>query len=313
MTALDAGSPAISKKGLQGCASAQDEGVSPLFPPQLGVEHTLAVAQVQEGLKRSPLLYGLAQSRWSLASLREAIDWMACLSLSGVWRLLRRFGLSYKRGQRHVHSPDRLYDVKLARIRVALEQARQQPQRVLFFYQDEHLVARNASVARVYAQEGALAPKAELYAGFNGMQRLVGCLNPLTGQLLIQRKKSMVLAQFISYLAWVEQQCPQAQRIYIALDNWSVHVSPLVQQALQQRQSKIELLWLPTYAPWTNPIEKVWLAFNREVAHMHPHTHDWTGLSERVDAWLAALPARAEELLRLTGLAPDPHQEVVFG
>lgn len=108
MTRLPAGSPATSTKGSRAYASVQEEGASLLFPPELGIEQDLAAAQVQGVLHRSPLLYEQSRSRWCLAGIGQAVRWMRRLSLSGVWRLLKRLGLSYKRGQRHVHSPDPL-------------------------------------------------------------------------------------------------------------------------------------------------------------------------------------------------------------
>ncbi|HZT35223.1 MAG TPA: helix-turn-helix domain-containing protein, partial [Nitrososphaera sp.] len=72
------------QEGIAGLHIRTGRGRKPVFPPRLGVEHDLAVAHVQSVLNRSPLLYGQSRSRWSLAALKEAIDWMASLSLSGV-------------------------------------------------------------------------------------------------------------------------------------------------------------------------------------------------------------------------------------
>ncbi len=81
-----------------------------------------------------------------------------------------------------------------------------------------------------------------------------------------------------------------------------MQVSPLVQETLEARHSKIKLLFLPTYAPWTNPMEKVWLRFKQEVAHMHPHWFLWKPWRERIDAWLASVRQGSERMLRSTGV-----------
>jgi putative transposase len=48
-----------------------------------------------------------------------------------------------------------------------------------------------------------------------------------------------------------------AQRtILLVWDNWGVHYQEKV--AAKATELGIGLLWLPTYAPWTNPIEKMW-------------------------------------------------------
>jgi len=35
------------------------------------------------------------------------------------------------------------------------------------------------------------------------------------------------------------------------------------------RQEGITLVYLPTYAPWLNPIEKLWRKAYQEVLHLH--------------------------------------------
>jgi transposase len=101
----------------------------------------------------------------------------------------------------------------------------------------------------------------------------------------------------------VQDRYPQAERIYIALDNWPVHFQPDVLVGLQA--SKITLVFLPTYAPWLNPIEKVWPKLKQEVLHLHRYTSRWKDLQERVEHWLTQLDRPSPELLRYVGLSPD--------
>jgi len=56
----------------------------------------------------------------------------------------------------------------------------------------------------------------------------------------------------------------------IALDNWSVHINERGQLRCKPVRARIQLLFQPTYAPWTNPIEKVWLRFNEDVSPCIP-------------------------------------------
>lgn len=202
-----------------------------------------------------------------------------------------------------MHSPDRLYRFKLARIRQVYWQARQSGGKTVLLSLDEHLVGRYPTLARCYSQKGAAPLLARQYAGYNSMLRLIGCLDAWSGAVLVRRFGSISLPQFLRFLLCIEEQYPQAQEIFVAVDNWSVHVSPKVQEALCQRGSKICLLFLPTYAPWTNPIEKLWGRFQQEVSHMHQHWAKWNPWRERIDDWIASLPFRAQEMYHLTGLA----------
>jgi DDE superfamily endonuclease len=284
------------------CGCSQDAGASPLFSPVHGNDLHSAAAQVQAVCYRSPLLYDLPRSRWSLALLQQSLAWWADKSLSGLSKLLKRMHVSYKRGRLAVHSPDLQYEVKLARIRQAYQQMQHDPTHVVLLYLDEHLVGRYPTLARCYSSTGAPGMLARQYAGYNSMLRLVGCLDAATGAVFAKRYGSVTVDNFLTFLQRVEEQYPNAEVIYIALDNWSVHVNERVLPALQARQSKIQLLFQPTYAPWTNPMEKVWLRFNEDVSHMHPHWAKWQPWRLRIDDWIAKVRPASEAMLSATGL-----------
>jgi transposase len=201
-----------------------------------------------------------------------------------------------------VHSPDPDYDLKLLYVAQAQQQARQHPERIVFLYGDEFTYYRRASVAQGYAVCGSSQPRVELGHRANLFQRVAACLHLLTGQLLVMQTQRFTVKYFLRFLRQVEAAFPHAERIFIALDNWAVHFHPDILLALQT--STITLLRLPTYAPWTNPIEKVWLALNRQVLHLHPFGDDWTGLKAAVQAWFDRHRVASLSLLRAVGLYP---------
>jgi hypothetical protein len=293
----------MSRKGWTAYEYSQDEAARLLFPPVHGNDLQSAAAQVQGVCYRSPQLYNLPRSRWSLALLQKTIAWLADKSLSCISQLLKRMHVSYKRGRRAVHSPDLLYDLKLARIRAAYQQMQEHPTRVVLLYLDEHLVGRYPTVARCYSSTGAPGMEARQYAGYNSMLRIVGCLDAASGAVIAKRYGSVNVDNFLKFLQLVEKQYPDVEVLYIALDNWSVHIHERVLPALQARQSKIQLLFQPTYAPWTNPIEKVWLRFNEDVSHMHPHWAKWQPWRLRIDDWIAQVRPASQAMLQATGLA----------
>lgn len=72
------------------------------------------------------------------------------------------------------------------------------------------------------------------------------------------------------------------------------------------KETKIELLRLPTYAPWTNPVEKVWRKLSQEVLTFHDLRADWERLKAVIIAWLSQWAHGSQELLHCVGLAPTP-------
>ena len=68
-------------------------------------------------------------------------------------------------------------------------------------------------------------------------------------------------------------------------DNWSIHTHDDVLAALATLPT-IEPVWLPTYAPWLNPIEKLWRWLKQAVVKMHRLAAEWPELRRRVNAFL---------------------------
>jgi transposase len=259
---------------------------------------------VAEVVRRPPPpAAGPPRSRWTLAGLRQAVAWLGALSLGGASKVLRRLGVRYRRGQEHVHSPDPEYDAKLAAVAAARAEAAASGGRVAFLYEDELTYYRKPAVARAYAPAGGPGARAEQGLGKNRKRRLIGALDAGSGRLFCWQRSDARRANLIRYYEALQAAYPKARAIYVAQDNWSVHFHPDVLAALAG--SKIRLLRLPTYAPWTNPIEKAWRKLKQEVLYMHPFADDWAGLQAAVQAWVDRHDRSCPDLLRYAGLDPE--------
>lgn len=72
------------------------------------------IEEITEVLHRSPRTFGLPQTRWTLASLGQAAPSLKGFTPAGIWYVLQRAGLSYKRAQPRITSPDPEYVEKRA-------------------------------------------------------------------------------------------------------------------------------------------------------------------------------------------------------
>lgn len=257
---------------------------------------------VEAVLRRAPGHVGLARSRWRLTDLGRAVAWLRGRCAGTIQRLLRRLGVRYKRGRGYLHSPDPAYDAKLAAITAAQLLARANPEAVVLLYADEFTYHRRPTVAHAWAPVGVDAPRAVLGLGPNRIRRIAACLDALTGRLVAWQRHRFDRFTLARFLRAVAAAYPAAEVIYVALDNWPVHFHPDLLAALAG--TPIALLPLPTYAPWTNPTERVWLRLNHEVLHLHPFADDWTALRGAVDAWLARWTDSSADLLHYVGLCP---------
>lgn len=284
------------------CRSSRAAGASPLFPPAHPTR-AAALTDLQAVLQEGPPRAGLARSRWTLAGLRTALPWLTTHSLSTVWAWIHRAHLSYKRGRRAVYSPDPHYPQLVARLARLHRLVARHPRRLVLLYEDELTYYRQPSVAQDYAAQGSREPRATQGPGYNYGQRIAGCLDVGSGQLISWQRRAFDHGTFLGYLQAVAAQYPAAWRIYIVLDNWPVHFHPRVQAGL--RASRIELVRLPTYAPWLNPVEKVWRKLYQERLHHHRQAPDWPGLQATVQHWLDRYATPSPELLHYTGLLPN--------
>jgi len=225
------------------------------------------------------------------------------LSLPGIGKLLRRSRIVYKRGRASVHSPDPAYNEKLAAIAAARARSQAEPTRFPFLYEDETSYELRPRVSRAYAPRGRQVKLAR-QAATAKKRRIAASLEVNTGIRIARQRSRFHVKEMYRFFRLVEKRFPQAERITIALDKWPVHFHPFVLEELAKRHSRIELLPLPTYAPWTNPTEKVWKLLVKDVLNQHEFVEDWLGLQHAVTNWLAAYDQGSVDLLHAVGLCP---------
>jgi DDE superfamily endonuclease/Winged helix-turn helix len=266
-------------------------------------------------------------SRWTLAAIRQVCVWLRDYSRSGVWRVLRSLDIHWKRGRQHVHSPDPDYDAKLARVAALRDLVAGDPDRQLLLFQDELTYYRQPTVGSSYGPAGHPQPLAELSYARNTATRVVATLNGRTGQVAYLQAGHIGVRELVRCYAALCAQHPTAQRIYLVQDNWPVHFHPDVLAALEPQDNPfpwvyprhwptapspqarrldlpIQLVTLPTYASWTNPIEKLWRWLKHDVLHLHPWADDLAELRRQVLAFLDRFADGSAALLRYVGLEP---------
>jgi transposase len=172
----------------------------------------------------------------------------------------------------------------------------------VFLFLDEMGYYCWPEATKVWAQAApAMAPQADRQGAKQQQWRLIGVLNALTGQVDYLDGYIVGRAKVIEMYQHIVDRYPQASRIYVAQDNWSIHKHHEVQAALTELPT-IEPVWLPTYAPWLNPIEKLWRWLRQDVLKMHHLAGDWPALRQRVCDFLAQFVAGSTDLLRYVGL-----------
>lgn len=249
----------------------------------------------------------MVRSRWSLASIRQAVPVLRCYSLPGVWNWLRRLGIRLRRGREYIHSPDPDYVAKEHRIMQALKEARASNGKVVLVYADEMSYYLQPTVSNDYSLP-AIQPLARRSTRANTARRIVGGLDAVTGRVIQRQAWKIGVSEFTSFLQDLREAYSDTERLYLVLDNWpSVHRHTSVRD--KARELGITILFLPTYAPWLNPIEKLWRWLRQQVLHLHCFAHDPPRLQLEVHSFINRFADGRSQccqaLLRYVGLAPE--------
>lgn len=279
-------------------------------------------------VRREPGQFGHRESRWTLQRILESCDWLEVHTLGGLSQLLKRLGIRFKRARAYIHSPDRAYEAKVSYLTLCRMRAWYQPERYVFLYLDEFSYWRQPTLARAYEQLGPHQALAYRSYQSDTQFRGLGALNAITGQVTYGQYAKIRLRHLSDFYAHIRSDYPHAETIYVAQDNWPVHVHPDVLARLEPQRSPfwptvpsnwpqqarstavqddlpIQLVFLPTYASWLNPIEKLWRWVRQDVLHLHRLSHDWQALKQAVWHFMQSFASGSTELLRYVGLLYD--------
>jgi transposase len=86
---------------------------------------------------------------------------------------------------------------------------------------------------------------------------------------------------FVAFLEHLLTEYPR-QHLILVMDNASYHHSKTVKAALTLYEDRILVIWLPTYSPFLNPIERFWLHFKQLAVANRLH-RSLTELQRSVD------------------------------
>jgi hypothetical protein len=323
-----AGCAVSARRGWPPSPSDRAAGASPLFPP-VHTQPEAAKEAILHVVRRDPHQFGYPRARWTLALLRTECDWLHVAGDASLAALLQRLGISYKRGRDYVHSPDPDYPAKLQHVEQIVAATRASAGRLVALYLDELTYYRQPTLAPAYEATGRSQPRAVRSHRANTPTRLVGALNVVDGRTVYRQASHLGIAELVAFHRQMCQSYPEAERLYVIEDNWPIHFHPDVLVALEEQENPwpfyrprnwslapsakarakwgswelpIQLVPLPTYASWTNPIEKLWRWLKQEVLHLHRCADDLDHLRGEVCSFLDRFTYGSPELLRYVGL-----------
>lgn len=205
-------------------------------------------------LNSVPRLCGWCRTRWSCTTIALELRARRGLEVSAetVRRWVHAVGWEWKRAKLVAKDDDPQRVEKLARIRYAFEQVRAG---VALFFADELDISLLPKVGYQWMPKGAQVEV--MTPGTNEKRYLAGALDSSTGtiQHCVWYRKTTGL--FLDLLDTLDRTYPAAafSHLTVVADNAKIHHAAEVEKWLAAHP-RFALLYLPTYCPRANPLER---------------------------------------------------------
>lgn len=238
---------------------------------------------VRSLLDQSPEDFGYARPTWTreLLALVAEVQTGVLVSVCVMGRVLRGIGARCGRPKPIVKSTlsERQQRRRLAAIRTLLTEL---PEDEVAVYEDEIDIHLNPKIGVDWMNRGT--QKQVMTPGQNQKAYVAGTLDARDGTVLWVGDVVKNSSLFVAMLDRLQVHYDKAKRIHVILDNYGIHKSHEVAQALA-RMPRIRLHFLPPYCPDHNRIERLWLDLHANVTRNHRHT-DLRSLCKAVAAYL---------------------------
>jgi hypothetical protein len=264
-------------------------------------------AEWEELLHRSPCQFeklNTGARNWSQKLLVQYCSQYLGVQItqSAISGILKRLDIRWNRGKLRVTSPDPLYTVKRERIETLKKKAKAgtlsshdatdadeslppKPGHLVFFDPtDLHWLP---DVGNGYAPKGEQI-KVDSPGKENPWCALLGSLLYPTGEGLYTIHERKRHEEVQVHLELLIQRDPDAFW-FVVLDNASAHTTEMLYGFREQYRQSMEFMFLPTYSPHLNLIEKLWWLM-REHMTRNQFYQCLKVLCEAVVEWLEKLP-----------------------
>jgi transposase len=152
------------------------------------------------------------------------------------------------------------------------------------FHEDEVDIHLNPKIGLDWMMPGQ--QKLVVTPGKNAKRYVAGALNVHTGRLVCVAGAAKTSVLFVTLLWTLYRTMGDGvRRMHVILDNYGIHKSRMVAQALEAFGGRVVLHFLPPYCPDANRIERVSRDLHAEVTRHH-RCRSIDELMANVDAWL---------------------------
>ena len=135
-----------------------------------------------------------------------------------------------------------------------------------FLYLDEAEFHLNPGLCQCWSPPGerVIVPS----AGQNRRVPVFGALDAVSGEVTALLTAKKCGADFLDFLKFLSgKHYAEQERVYLFLDNCSIHHTRAVREFLQSQRPRVRVIWNAAYAPNLNLIERFWGHLKRSAIH----------------------------------------------
>jgi len=222
-----------------------------------------------ELVESCPLQHGWKRPTWTREMLVRTMEKTTGVRIhvSTMSVALAKIGARRGRPKPTVESPwsKRAKNRRLREIREMVDDL---PDDEVAVYEDEVDIHLNPKIGLDWMVKGQ--QKEVLTPGQNEKRYLAGALNAKTGELIWAEGDRKTTHLFIQLLWMLHQRYPNAKKIHVILDNYSIHSTEEVARTLaSEAGQRFTLHFLPPYCPDHNKIERTWQDLHANVTRNH--------------------------------------------
>lgn len=256
------------------------------------------LAVLYETVASSPQEHGWQRPTWTREMLVATMKKKTGVEIhvSTMSRALAKIGARRGRPKPTVQCPWKK-EARQRRLRKIRQLLANLPDDEVAVYEDEVDVHLNPKIGLDWMLRGQ--QKEVATPGQNVKRYLAGALDAQTGELIWVEgdKKNSFL--FIRLLWELTLHYPEAKKIHVILDNYSIHHTEQVKQSLSAEQGqRLKLHFLPPYCPDHNKIERSWQDLHANVTRNHT-CRDMGQLMQNVRRYLKKHNQRIEQELNI--------------
>jgi len=237
-------------------------------------------------LNLTPRAFGLFRSRWCCQTVALLLWRLHGVSVSRetVRRCLDEADLVWRRPRPVLRRQDPQRAEKLAELRRLLLHL---PDDETVVFEDEVDLNLNPEIGSMWMRRGRQAEV--VTPGDNEKGYAAGSLHWRTGKLILTVGQKRDAALFVAHLHELRRRLRRYKKIHVICDNAKFHHDCwAIWEFCLKYQDRVELHFLPKYAPECNPIERVWWVLREQLTR----NHQCQTLEELVDLVLGWLGDR---------------------